>query len=399
MNEPTASILRENSFLTVVFDDKPLTIHASASGAFKQAVDAFKKQDWEALKIILVPERHIAKVTEKFEDVEVREGKVFYLGDQVNGVIAERIIQFRNDGADMLPLMKFLAKLMLNPSKRAVDELYTFLEHKNLPVTTNGNFLAYKGVTSDYWSISSGSARLLQGQSNGRGQIFNGVGEVIQIPRNQVDDNKSVGCSYGLHAGSLKYADEFKGSDGRLVIVEIDPSDVVSIPTDCSCQKLRTARYKVVGEYKGKLSDLVYKSNMTTENDKIIDKKFGTESKFKDADGNPMVDGAVYTDERRTGVYLWRGTGIEDSPIFELLRDDVPTTLYNFNQVSDPYLLDEELRVDYDGAYLIDGEIYESDFGGMYQWCEDSDEFIATGGDSDEVLTYLQSITHCMSIA
>jgi hypothetical protein len=398
MNEPTASILRENSFLTVVFDDKPMTIHASAKGAFNQAVEAFNKQDWKALKIIMNPETHIAKATEQFEDVEVRNGKVYYQGQQVNGVIAERIIQFRNDGADMMPLMKFLAKLMLNPSKRAVDELYTFLEHKNLPVTTTGNFLAYKGVTRDYWSISSGSARLLQGRSNDRGNIYNGVGEVIQIPRNQVDDNKSVGCSYGLHAGSLKYADDFKG-DGRLLIVEIDPSDVVSIPTDCSCQKLRTARYKVVGEYEGKLTDLVYKSALATETDKIIDEKFGTESKFKDANGKPMVDGGVYTDERRTGVYLWRETGIEDSPIFELLRDDVDTTLFNFNEVSDPYLLDEELRVDYDGAYLIDGEIYESDFGGMYQWCEDSDEFVATGGDSDEVLTYLQSITHCMSIA
>ena len=31
------------------------------------------------------------------------------------------------------------------------------------------------------------------------------------------------------------------------MIVEIDPSDVVSVPHDCDCQKLRTAQYKVVG--------------------------------------------------------------------------------------------------------------------------------------------------------
>ena len=31
------------------------------------------------------------------------------------------------------------------------------------------------------------------------------------------------------------------------MIVEIDPSDVVSVPHDCDCQKLRTASYKVVG--------------------------------------------------------------------------------------------------------------------------------------------------------
>jgi hypothetical protein len=30
------------------------------------------------------------------------------------------------------------------------------------------------------------------------------------------------------------------------MIVEVNPADVVSVPKDCSCQKLRTAKYKVV---------------------------------------------------------------------------------------------------------------------------------------------------------
>ena len=33
------------------------------------------------------------------------------------------------------------------------------------------------------------------------------------------------------------------------MVVEIDPTDVVSVPHDCSCQKLRTSKYKVVGVY------------------------------------------------------------------------------------------------------------------------------------------------------
>ena len=33
------------------------------------------------------------------------------------------------------------------------------------------------------------------------------------------------------------------------MVVEIDPTDVVSVPHDCNCQKLRTAQYKVVGHY------------------------------------------------------------------------------------------------------------------------------------------------------
>ena len=33
------------------------------------------------------------------------------------------------------------------------------------------------------------------------------------------------------------------------MVVEIDPSDVVSVPLDCDCQKLRTSKYKVVAHY------------------------------------------------------------------------------------------------------------------------------------------------------
>ena len=56
-----------------------------------------------------------------------------------------------------------------------------------------------------------------------------------------------MGCSYGFHAGTYDYAKGYAHSGGNLMIVEIDPSDVVSVPRDCDCQKLRTSKYKVVG--------------------------------------------------------------------------------------------------------------------------------------------------------
>ena len=37
------------------------------------------------------------------------------------------------------------------------------------------------------------------------------------------------------------------------MVVEIDPSDVVSVPLDCDCQKLRTCKYKVVSLFEKKL--------------------------------------------------------------------------------------------------------------------------------------------------
>ena len=366
----------------------------SSDEAFDKAVDAFQAQDWGRLYDIIMPARAIANATAKFEDIEVRDNYVFYQGEPIHGVIVDRILAFKNAGADMLPLMKFLAKLMLNPSKRAVDELYKFLEHKNLPITLNGNFLAYKAVDENFYSYHSGSAKLLKGSADAGGKIYNGVGEEIQIPRNQVDDNKEHGCSYGLHAGSLQYASEFGGRRGKLLIVEIDPADVVSIPTDCNCQKLRTARYKVVDEFKGELTDVVYQSKFSTENDATVNEQFDSEPEdLFDADGELMTSG-VYVNENRDTLYYWNDT----DQCFYLL-DDEESSAIPHHAVANPFFVDEDERKDYDGDDLIDGEVYRDESDNLYAWNVVNDVFTSIRPVGGVGMTYLESIINPVSIA
>lgn len=265
--EITASLLNPNpadGFLTVVIDGKQHTILAS-NPMFATAVSAYQIKDLDALMLALDPSRKFLNLYAKYEQIEVKDGSVFVDGDTINNVVADRIINFLADGVDCVPIFKFITRLQLNPSKRAVDELYTFLEHKHLPLTETGTFLAYKAVRNDFTDKHTG-------------KFFNGVGEVLSMPRNKVDDNKEVGCSYGFHAGTLKYASEFAGGNDRLVLVEIDPADVVSIPTDCEFQKLRTCRYKVVAEYERPLDEHVYQSRFSTEHDDDVDEEWDEES-------------------------------------------------------------------------------------------------------------------------
>jgi hypothetical protein len=49
------------------------------------------------------------------------------------------------------------------------------------------------------------------------------------------------------------------------MIVKINPKDVVSVPSDCNCEKLRTCRYEVVGEYQGELLKPLYKSEFSED--------------------------------------------------------------------------------------------------------------------------------------
>ena len=160
-----------------------------------------------------------------------------------------------------------------------------------MPITPDGNFLAYKGVQTDYYSFTSGSINVLSGKVD-NGKIYNGIGEYILVSRNQVCDDKEIGCSSGLHAGSVKYATEF-GSRGKVVIVEINPCDVVSIPTDCNCEKLRTCAYKVVGEYDVPLDNNYCDKYDTTDNtcndEDECDDDFNSESDDED-DFNSFQD-------------------------------------------------------------------------------------------------------------
>jgi acyl carrier protein len=64
-----------------------------------------------------------------------------------------------------------------------------------------------------------------------------------------VDDVADNHCSYGLHFCSQSYLQKFGGD--RIVILKINPRDVVSIPTDYNHAKGRCCRYEVIGELAG----------------------------------------------------------------------------------------------------------------------------------------------------
>jgi len=195
----------------------------------------------------------IEKAVASFSDglVEIKNGQVLYEGEAVHGSISKRILEFMSKGLPFQPLVTFLKNLMENPSMQSQKELYDFLEHESLPITEDGHFLAYKAVRADY-------------MDKYRGAFDNHVGNVCEMTRSKVDDDRSRGCSNGLHAGALNYVAGYGSveSNDKIVIVKINPKDVVSVPSDCNHEKLRTCRYEVVGEYQGELLKPLYNASL-----------------------------------------------------------------------------------------------------------------------------------------
>ena len=181
--------------------------------------------------------------------VTVTDGVLRYDGEEIHNSLTERIMGMMRSGFPFEPMIKFLANVLENHSNRAVQELYTFLEHKNLPITEDGCFLAYKAVTDDY-------------KDKWTGEIDNSVGQTVSMQRRKVNDDCGVGCSDGLHCGALEYVESYRAEHAgdRVVIVKVNPKDVVSVPTDCECQKVRTCEYQVIADYEGPLKSLLHSS-------------------------------------------------------------------------------------------------------------------------------------------
>ncbi len=238
----------QGSNVTVVIDGKPHTI-AKTHLTYTKVVDAIKANDWDAVKQIIDPVKVVLNYGQG--NVSIQGSQMFWKGEPFAGSLATRMIAMLEEGFDISPMVQFMENLMLNPSKRAVDELYGFLEKNNLPITPDGHFLAYKRVRENYFDCHTGT-------------MDNSPGTIVEMERNKVDDNKDNTCSQGLHFCSQEYLKSFGGA--RTVIVKINPRDVVSIPSDYNNSKGRACRYEVISELGVKEEDAFTRPVQATAN-------------------------------------------------------------------------------------------------------------------------------------
>ena len=187
----------------------------------------------------------IAASVEHFCDgyVHIKNGTLNWNGIPMPELFSDRIMQMRKEGFEFEPMLNFLNNLNENPSDKAIVELFDFMQHKHLPITDDGNFLAYKAVKEDFTDIYTGN-------------LDNNIGSTVSVDRSSVDSNRDQGCGHGLHVGSIDYVTSYGGIDldnkddnnggNQIVVCKVNPRDVVSVPTCSRYQKLRCCQYEVV---------------------------------------------------------------------------------------------------------------------------------------------------------
>jgi len=307
-----------DSTITLIAKDGPSVVGKTHPNFYKIKKALLTKNFLEVENLLDVKRGY-----KEFSDgqIIVDGDNLIYNGSIVHNVLTQRIVGMIQNGDEATPMLNFLVNLMDNPSEGSIDQLYTFLEHENLPITQDGCFLAYKAINRDYTDKYTGT-------------ISNKVGDKVKMPYEEVTADPTKHCSSGLHCGSIEYvrcygnftSDENGEHTGdRLVTVKVNPSAVVSVPEDSDRQKVRVYRYVVHEEIENPY-DLVPKYEAPVyyddEGDEYDDEDYDDyESWDEDVDGvvpdnqsQYSWKGDPYSDEGPDDSNLYSERGVEGEP-------------------------------------------------------------------------------------
>lgn len=288
--------------LAVFFEDGDTDTIPESHVSFKPILEKLiaGQADDATIRELIQPLKTVAqKMSALSERVSVDGKQVYFDGDPLRGELSEVIRDMFTEGnTNFAPLVNFLEKAKTNPSLKSIDDLYRWIRNGDLLIDPEGYLVAYKGVKVDRdgtsLSISSGTA-LVNGEKI-TGCIPNRPGDIISMPRSEVNDNELVACSTGLHAGTFSYASSF--AQGRLLLVKINPRDVVSVPADSNDQKIRCSRYTVLTEIEHRIESHVYQPELPFDDegdfedydDSDIDDEYGYDEEAEDYLSEPLAD-------------------------------------------------------------------------------------------------------------
>lgn len=224
-----------NSTLTVFIDGRAAkSIPRTSEGIYQAVIEALNNPETTLVEMLslLNPQTAAVALLSKVEGIELRDGKVFFGGEEVHTELARRITEVVKAGLDPEPWIKFATKVYENPFREGRAELYTWLERGNMPITVEGDFLAYKRVRADYMDCHSGT-------------VSYKIGETALMKGERPEHTTRELCGTGLHFCSYDYLRSFSGE--RTLLVQINPADVISVPRS-ETHKGRCSKMLVVDE-------------------------------------------------------------------------------------------------------------------------------------------------------
>lgn len=225
-----------NHQITIIMPDgRPRSVLKSDTNKYEAILEAIRSGRWADIPRLMDLKKAIEQHSEnKFE---VRNDNVYINGDKIPETLSRKIISFTKEKIPVEPLIRFWENLNRNPSFRSVQQLYAFLDKNDHAITPDGCFIAYRAVRNDFKDIHSGT-------------MDNSPGKTVSMKRNQVNEDPTQACSYGLHVANFQYAKNFNSENGHLLIVKVNPEHVVAVPDSYNAEKMRVCEFVVIEEIK-----------------------------------------------------------------------------------------------------------------------------------------------------
>lgn len=229
---------KNQSQITVYFSDGSLASWKTDHCDFKKVENYCKTQDWISIEVlynkvkaILVNESLIANG----QIIVIDEGgnETFFSLSNTDDPLLEMITLLQKKGVldnNIEPVKPFLINMLENPYINATNEIYEYCKNMDFEITEDGCFLAYKAVNDNLTSVHDGITQ-------------HAIGEYTEV--DIFDTNREQHCSTGLHFCARSYLKSYQGS--KIIVVKVNPKDVVSIPTDYNFTKGRCKKYMTVG--------------------------------------------------------------------------------------------------------------------------------------------------------
>ena len=223
----------EKRFISVLLTDGETLVVEPENHYYKDIAVHLALSEYDQAVLKMSRKRQLLAL--KIEGFTIDENGVHLNNKDITNAVADEITNIFCRNEDPTFLVRFLDKVIVNPSKNVYDNLFKMLKQSGVAINAEGNVECFKVIRNDYTDKHTGT-------------YDNSIGTTVKMLRQDVVEDPNQHCSAGLHVCAPDYIKSFSRGDDRLVLVEVDPRDFVSVPNDYNFTKARTCRYKVLCE-------------------------------------------------------------------------------------------------------------------------------------------------------
>ena len=292
--------------IVVILDGTPRTLHRrdvaaeeviSLVGVYNGEKDLEKRVEIkDKLEALLSPGKRIVMASDnRFEFDEKQHMYLTGTTTPIPSVLAKKLLEFIKLEAPIDALINFWKHLLLNPDEAVRKQLYGFIAHRDIAISTYGYLVCAKAVkikrkfdketgeqivvreydedTGELIQETMDSAMTFTPYHSGPHGMTVKMGEPIAMPRAECDPDPEVTCSTGLHVGAIEYVKDFGYSDGAILEVLVNPRNVVSVPIDYNNTKMRCCEYYPIAITNGENKAVYLESDYKGFDDATLDKE------------------------------------------------------------------------------------------------------------------------------